>query len=95
VKHYGSPLSELAKIMTPSPQKIINVDVKDKPPLDRIHTLQKAIREAEAELEDKGRVLIRYSGTQSMCRVMVEGPNVEMTDRLARMLADAVRKSIR
>jgi phosphoglucosamine mutase len=95
VKHHARPLSELAKIMTPSPQRVINVDVKNKPPLDRIPALQKAIREAEAELGDKGRVLIRYSGTQSMCRVMVEGPSEELTDRLARTLADTVEKSIR
>ena len=63
--------------MTLSPQKIINVDVKDKPPLDKMPELQKAIKEAEAELGDRGRVLIRYSGTQSMCRVMVEGPTGE------------------
>ncbi|MBN1571312.1 MAG: phosphoglucosamine mutase [Acidobacteria bacterium] len=94
VRREGKPLSELAKIMALSPQKIINVDVKDKPPLDKIPELQKAIKEAEAELGDKGRVLIRYSGTQSMCRVMVEGPAQELTDRLTKMLADMVKKCI-
>ena len=82
MRHYNQPLSKLAQIMTLSPQKIINVDVKTKPPLDKIPEVQKAIEEAEAELKDKGRVLIRYSGTQAMCRVMVEGPTQEMTDRL-------------
>jgi phosphoglucosamine mutase len=94
MRRSGQPLSELAKIMTLSPQKIINVNVKDKPPLDKIPELQKAIREAEAELADQGRVLIRYSGTQSMCRVMVEGPTEPVTDRLTRSLADTVRKCI-
>jgi phosphoglucosamine mutase len=94
MKRGGRPLSELAKVMTLFPQKIINVDVKEKPPLDKIPELQNAIREAEAELGDKGRVLIRYSGTQSMCRVMVEGPTEQMTDRLIRALADAVKKYI-
>jgi phosphoglucosamine mutase len=94
MKHYGRPLSELAKIMTPLPQKIISVDVKNKPPLDKIPALQKAIREAGTELGDRGRVLIRYSGTQSMCRVMVEGPTDSMTDRLAHVLAEVVRKNI-
>ena len=92
MKRSGQPLSELAKVMTLSPQKIINVNVKDKPPLEKIAELQKAIREAEAELGDKGRVLIRYSGTQSMCRVMVEGPTEEMTERLARTLAELWKK---
>ena len=54
--------------------------------------MEAAVKAAEAELGDKGRVLVRYSGTQSMCRVMVEGPTEEMTQRLARRLADTVRK---
>jgi phosphoglucosamine mutase len=90
----GKPLSLLSQIMQLSPQKIINVDVKSKPPLDSLSGLQEAIRAAEKELNRQGRVLIRYSGTQSMCRVMVEGPTADMTDRLARALADVVRKSI-
>jgi phosphoglucosamine mutase len=90
MKRNGQPLSELAKVMNLSPQKIINVNVKDKPPLEDFPALQKAIRDAEAELGDKGRVLIRYSGTQSMCRVMVEGPTEQLTDHLARSLAGIV-----
>ncbi|HSW40373.1 MAG TPA: phosphoglucosamine mutase [Acidobacteriota bacterium] len=94
LRYYRRPLSELAKVMTISPQKIENVDVGDKPPLETIVELQKAIAAAEAELGDKGRVLIRYSGTQSMCRVMVEGPTGEITARLTKMLAETVRKCI-
>ena len=95
MRHYGRSLSELAKTIVLSPQKIVNVDVRHKPPLDSIPELQKAIKEAEKELGDRGRVLIRYSGTQTVCRVMVEGPTEQMTDRLAHQLADAVRNSIR
>jgi phosphoglucosamine mutase len=90
----GKPLSRLAELMVPSPQKIINVDVKQKPPLEELPRLQESIRAAEAELGDKGRVLIRYSGTQSMCRVMVEGPTEQMTERLTRALADVVKACI-
>ncbi|TAN35616.1 MAG: phosphoglucosamine mutase [Verrucomicrobia bacterium] len=88
------PLSELAGIMALAPQKIINVTVKQKPPLEELPALQKAIQAAEAELGENGRVLIRYSGTQAMCRVMVEGPTAEMTNRLTQMLADVVKKCI-
>lgn len=91
---YHQPLSELSQIMTLSPQKIINVNVTNKPPLENISILQEAIRTAETELGDKGRVLIRYSGTQSMCRVMVEGPTLEMTDRLTDSLAGTVKECI-
>lgn len=88
----GTRLSQLAGVMQLSPQKIINVDVQSKPPLEELNELQREIRRAEAELGKNGRVLIRYSGTQSMCRVMVEGPTEEMTDRLARKLADVVKR---
>jgi phosphoglucosamine mutase len=91
---YGQPLSELAKLMKLAPQKIINVEVKNKPPLDKIPEMQAAIKAAESELGAKGRVLIRYSGTQSMCRIMVEGPTEEMTGRLTQTLADMVRKCL-
>ena len=94
MKHHRQPLSQLARIMTLSPQKIINVDVAGKPVLEDIPEIRTAIEQAEAELGDRGRVLIRYSGTQSMCRVMVEGPTREMTDRLTQSLADTVRTAI-
>jgi len=94
LRHYNRTLSELAGVMTLSPQKIINVDVTSKPPLSELPDAQKAILAAEAELGDAGRVLVRYSGTQAMCRVMVEGPTREMTDRLTVFIADAVRRSL-
>ncbi len=94
MRETGKPLSELGKIMKIFPQKLINIDVKEKPPVDEIAGLPEAIKNAEEELADKGRVLIRYSGTQHMCRVMVEGPTEEMTLRVAEDLADVVREAI-
>jgi phosphoglucosamine mutase len=88
------PLSILSGIMRLSPQKTINVDVSRKPPLDSMPEIQQAIRAAESQLGRQGRVLIRYSGTQSLCRVMVEGPTEEMTDRLAASLADVIKKHL-
>jgi phosphoglucosamine mutase len=87
-------LSGLSQIMKLFPQKIINVDVNSKPPLESMADLQESIHTAESELGRHGRVLIRYSGTQSMCRVMVEGPTEEITERLAEQLAAVVRKNI-
>ena len=86
----GKPLSELAKLMQIFPQILINVDVKQKPELSTLPELQAAIQEKEAELGDLGRVLIRYSGTQPMCRVMVEGPTAEQTQRIANELVEKV-----
>lgn len=94
LRETGKPLSELASVMDIFPQRLINIDVKEKPPVEKIDGLPEATEKAEAELADKGRVLIRYSGTQHMCRVMVEGPTDEMTNRIAETLADVVRKSI-
>lgn len=90
----GESLSVAAKLMRLSPQNMINLEVASKPPLEELPELQVAVAAAEAELGDKGRVLIRYSGTQSMCRVMVEGPTEEMTLRLTQALAETVRKCI-
>ena len=59
-----------------------------------IDGLADAIERVETELEGQGRVLVRYSGTQNMCRVMVEGPTVELTDRYAEQIADIVRAAI-
>lgn len=94
IKRSGERLSHLAGVMQMTPQKLINIDVKTKPPLEQIKELSDAIKQAEDELKDEGRVLIRYSGTQSMCRVMVEGPTEEMTERLTFRLADVVKKCI-
>ena len=90
----GRPLSELAAVMTLTPQRLVNVDVARKPPLEEVPELTAAIARAEAELGDQGRVLVRYSGTQAMCRVMVEGPTDAMTRRLADDLAGVVRRCL-
>lgn len=88
----GGRLSELSRVMRMAPQRLINVDVTRKPPIEDVPELVEAVGLAEAELGDRGRVLVRYSGTQSMCRVMVEGPDEAMTDRLAETLAEVVRR---
>ena len=82
------------KIMTPTPQKMINVTVRHKPPIEEQPAIQESIRAAEKELGELGRVLVRYSGTQAMCRVMVEGPTEEMTARLTKQIAAVVEKSL-
>ncbi len=92
MRETGKPLSDLAKIMKLAPQVNINVNVKSKPPLESLPELQRAIQKTEKELAGKGRVLIRYSGTQAMCRVMVEGPKRAVTEHLAQRLSRTVKK---
>ena len=90
----GKPLSELARMMDIFPQKLINIDVKSKPDMDKIPKLAAAIAQIEKELGEEGRVLVRYSGTQNMCRVMVEGPSDAVTEKYCRELADIVKSEI-
>lgn len=87
-------LSELAKLITINPQVLINVEVKQKPDIDTLPAVKNAIAEVERMLGDNGRVLVRYSGTQQMCRVMVEGPKKEMTEQYCKLIADKVKESI-
>ncbi len=94
MKREGKPLSELAKIMKVFPQALINVDVHSRPEIESIPEITDAIREVERKLGDQGRVLVRYSGTQNMCRVMVEGPSQEETDACCRRIAEVVEKNL-
>ncbi|MDD3259192.1 MAG: phosphoglucosamine mutase [Smithellaceae bacterium] len=90
----GKPLSELARMMDIFPQKLINVDVRRKPDIEKVPKLVEAIRQAESELAGEGRVLVRYSGTQNMCRVMVEGPSDAVTEKYCRQIADVVKSEL-
>jgi phosphoglucosamine mutase len=90
----GKPLSELARLMDVLPQKLINIDVKSKPDIATVPEIVAAISLVEAELGEQGRVLVRYSGTQNMCRVMVEGPTREQTEKYCGHIADAVRAAL-
>ena len=90
----GKRLSELTASMDIFPQKLINVGVKRKPKLDTLPELTQAIKQAEQELGDEGRVLVRYSGTQDMCRVMVEGPSAGITEKYCSQLAEIVGRSL-
>jgi phosphoglucosamine mutase len=87
----GKPLSELAKVMDIYPQKLINVDVKSKPDITTVPQVMVVIDRIEKELGDEGRVLVRYSGTQNICRVMVEGPSDPVTEKYCEEIADIVR----
>jgi phosphoglucosamine mutase len=90
----GKRLSELAKMMDIYPQSMINVDVKSKPDISTVPKIVKIIKEVEKKLGDNGRVLVRYSGTQNMCRVMVEGPSDEITAKYCKEIADIIKSEL-
>jgi phosphoglucosamine mutase len=87
-------LSELKKIMTVYPQVLINVDVQTKPDIHSVPVIADAIKSVESKLGDRGRVLVRYSGTQPLCRVMVEGPGETETQRYCQQLSDIIKNNI-
>jgi phosphoglucosamine mutase len=87
-------LSDLKGVMTVYPQVLINVDVQSKPDIDSVTAIVDAIRAVETELGDRGRVLVRYSGTQPLCRVMVEGPGETETHRYCNQISEIIKKNI-
>ncbi len=90
----GQPLSELATCMQLYPQTMVNVSVSKKPPLETIPSIQKKIEWANATLGMQGRVLIRYSGTESLCRVMVEGRDEDQINEIASALATCIESHL-
>jgi phosphoglucosamine mutase len=91
----GRPLSELATVMTRTPQVLVNTAVDRKIPLDQLPDVQKLIAEIERELGDDGRVLVRYSGTEAKARVMIEGIDESRIRLWAEDLAGALARSCR
>jgi phosphoglucosamine mutase len=87
-------LSELRSVMTVLPQVLLNVEVQLKPEIESVPQLMEAIRAVEAQLGNMGRVLVRYSGTQPLCRVMVEGPDASETQRYCQQIADVVKAAL-
>lgn len=76
------------------PQLLLNIPVREKPDLAGIEPVQAAMRTAEEELGERGRVVLRYSGTEPLCRVLVEAPDEETTKRIAEAVADSVRQEL-
>lgn len=89
-----SKLSDLAAIFKKYPQEYENVVVTSKPPLESMPKVMAAIKEAQANLGDSGRVLVRYSGTEMICRVMVEGPRVKDVQQMAKTIAQEIQNEI-
>jgi phosphoglucosamine mutase len=76
------------------PQVIVNVKVKSKPPLETLPGVSKALAEAQSTLGDNGRVVLRYSGTEQLARVMVEAEHESDVQRFSQSLASALRTAI-
>ncbi|MBI2360926.1 MAG: phosphoglucosamine mutase [Deltaproteobacteria bacterium] len=90
----GKRLSELSKILTKLPQILLNVGVREKKEIWRMPALRQKIAVAERELGGRGRVLVRYSGTEPLARVMLEGENEDRIRQMAQEIADHIRNQI-
>jgi phosphoglucosamine mutase len=90
----GKPLAELVSDLKVFPQMIQNVRVREKVPFARVPEIQKAIEDAERELNGNGRVVVRYSGTEALARVMIEAESEEKMKVLAQNIAGAIKSSL-
>ena len=88
----NKPLSELSKVMTPYPQVLLNVPVKEKKNFYDIPQINDSIESAKDSLNSKGRILIRYSGTEPLVRIMVEGEDKKSINHIANQLANIFRE---
>jgi phosphoglucosamine mutase len=94
VHRSGKSLAELVADLQVFPQVIVNVKVREKKPLEGIPTVAAAIRAAEADLADSGRVVIRYSGTEALARVMIEAESEPLMRHHADTIAAAIRTEL-
>ncbi|HJX85277.1 MAG TPA: phosphoglucosamine mutase, partial [Candidatus Angelobacter sp.] len=90
----GKPLSQLVAGMKVLPQVIKNVRVREKLPLQKIPAVQASIEEAERDLNGTGRVVVRYSGTEALARVMIEAESKEKMDKHANAIAQAIQTAV-
>jgi len=84
-------LDELAADLTVFPQLLVNIRVKERRPLDQLPGVVDEIRACESALNGLGRVVVRFSGTEPLARVMVEGPDIEQVQNWAGRIASAIR----
>ena len=94
MKEREKPLSELAGAMTRYPQTLLNIRVKEKKAQGEIPGFSAAVKDVEDKLADKGRILVRYSGTEPIMRIMIEGEDETDIKNMANALADMVKKEL-
>jgi phosphoglucosamine mutase len=91
IQRSGKSLEELKSDLKVFPQVIVNVRVREKKPLDQFPAITTAITTAEQALDGTGRVVIRYSGTEALARVMIEAESEEQMKLHAEKIANAIR----
>jgi phosphoglucosamine mutase len=94
MRETGERLSALARCLTKFPQVLVNVRVRAKPPLESIEGLHPRVQTLEGQMNGAGRILLRYSGTELLARVMVEGQEQAQIEGIAQELAGIIRRAI-
>ena len=94
VRQAGAGLDELTADLRVYPQKLVNVRVREKKALTEVPSVAREIRSVEEELAGTGRVLVRFSGTEPLARVMVEGPDLAGVENYTARIADAIRREM-
>jgi phosphoglucosamine mutase len=94
VREEGKPLHNLTEGFQRYPQVLVNVEVREKRPFEEVEQIQKLVQETESQLGDGGRLLLRYSGTEPLARVMIEGQNQNIIEAFARNIATAIKQTL-
>lgn len=94
LRDQGLDLDRAAEIMTSYPQVLQNVRVRERVPLEGVGALQEIVGNVEAQLGEEGRVLLRYSGTEPLLRVMLEGPQQQLVEQLCEKICGVIRDAI-
>ncbi len=94
MKEQGKPLGELKRVMTKLPQVLLNVRVKEKKAFSNVPRVHKRITAIEQKLGAGGRVLVRYSGTEPLARIMLEGEDEEGIRKMANEIAEEIRATL-
>jgi len=94
MEYFNQPLSELTREIFLMPKILINVKVKNKPDLSAIPEIYKIIKDTEKYLGEAGRLLIRYSGTEPLCRIMIEGKDQEDIKQLAEKIGEVIKNTL-
>jgi len=94
MRETGRALHDLTAGFIRYPQVLVNVRVREKRPFAEVAEIAERVRETETELGDSGRLLLRYSGTEPLARIMIEGQNQGRIERLAASLAAVIKQTL-
>lgn len=94
MKETGKPLIHICDGFVRYPQILLNIPVRSKPDLGEFPDVQQSIHQIERELGDRGRIVVRYSGTESLARIMIEGPDQDMIGRMAEGLGKILSEKL-